>query len=280
MENNGRIARVQAQQQEAAVSRSPLGKLKALLGTDEVKKRLSETMKENAGAFSASIIELFNSDRYLAQCEPAQVIAECFKAASLRLPMNKQLGFAYVVPYKDNKLGRYAPQFQLGYRGYIQLAQRSGAYKYINCDVVYEGELCGRDKITGEIDLSGERKSDTIVGYFAFFELLNGFRKTLYMSYDEMVAHAKKYSKAYGRGPWQSDFDAMALKTCLRLLLSKYGIMSVDMERAVITEYSADTLPTPDADYDNVPEADSNDEESSPIDIEADEETGEVTADA
>ena len=234
---------------------TPLQRLKGLLDTDEMKKRLSETLKENAGAFSASIIELFTSDNLIKQCSPDLVIAECLKGASLKLPINKQLGFAYVVPFKNNKEGgRYEPQFQLGYKGYIQLAMRTGAYKCINTDIVYEGELVSKDKLTGNIDLTGERTSNNIIGYFAHFETVNGFSKTLYMSKDEVLSHAQKRSKTFYNGkfsgPWATDFDAMAQKTCIRLLLSKYGIMSVEMSQAVtVDEYSASDIKMPSDDY-------------------------------
>lgn len=263
----------------------PVDRLKGLLDREDVKRRIQETMKENAGAFSSSIVELFTSDGKIGQCDPALVIAEAVKGASLKLPINKQLGFAYLVPYKDkNRGGELIPQFQLGYKGYIQLAMRSGSYKYINCDKVYEGEFIRADKLTGEIDLSGMKASDKIVGYFAYIETLNGFKKTLYMSYDEMVEHARKFSKSTynGRlgGVWASDFDAMALKTCIRLLISKYGIMSVDMQSA----YIADTTPaeqyveTPDTP--DITDVDSNDAPPVNIDIMPEvDENGEVIAD-
>ena len=129
-------------------------------------------------------------------------------------------------------------------KGYIQLCMRTGAYRYINADVVYEGELVKHDKLTGEIEIDpAQRISDKKIGYFAFIETLNGFRKTLFMTIEEVTKHAEQYSKSYGNknSVWATDFDAMALKTCLRLLLSKYGVMSVEMQRAYI-EDSADTV--------------------------------------
>jgi len=267
MENNGRIAKAQAQHNPAAVK--PLDKLKSILASDNVKSRLAATMNENAGAFSSSIIELFTSDSKLSQCDPIAVTGEALKAAALKLPINKQLGFAYIIPYRDSKANALVPQFQLGYKGYIQLAMRSGAYKHINCDAVYEGELVSSDKLTGNIDLSGTRTGDTVIGYFGYIETLNGFSKTLYMSYDEMVAHAKKYSKSTYNGKlggvWASDFDSMAKKTCLRLLIGKYGIMSVDMQQAFI----ADT--TPAEQYTDIPDVEDNE----PLNIAVDE-NGEV----
>lgn len=222
----------------------PIERLKNILAAESVQEQFKSVLKENAGAFVASIIDLYNTDRTLQMCEPKNVVMEALKAASLKLPINKQLGFAWIVPYRDRKTGQYIPTFQLGYKGYIQLCMRTGAYKYINADVVYEGELVKQDKLTGEIEIDPtQRKSDKKIGYFAFIETLNGFRKTLYMSMDEIIKHAKQFSKSYGNenSVWATDFDSMALKTCLRLLLSKYGIMSVEMQKAYI-EDNADTV--------------------------------------
>jgi len=228
---------------KTAVAR-PIDKLKYILAAQSVQEQFQSVLKENAGAFVASIIDLYNTDRTLQMCDPKNVVMEALKAASLKLPINKQLGFAWIVPYRDGKTGQYIPTFQLGYKGYVQLCMRTGAYRYINADVVYEGELVKHDKLTGEIEIDPEKRTgDKKVGYFAFIETLNGFRKTLYMSVEEVIKHAQQYSKSYSskNSVWATDFDAMALKTCLRLLLSKYGVMSVEMQRAYI-EDSADTV--------------------------------------
>ncbi|HHV63846.1 MAG TPA: recombinase [Peptococcaceae bacterium] len=228
---------------KTAVAR-PIDRLKNILAAQSVQEQFKAVLQENAGAFVASIIDLYNTDKTLQMCDPKSVVMEALKAASLKLPINKQLGFAWIVPYRDRKSGQYIPTFQLGYKGYIQLCMRTGAYRYINADVVYEGELVKQDKLTGEIEIDPEqRKSDKKIGYFAFIETLNGFRKTLYMSVEEVAKHGEKYSKSYGHeaSVWATDFDAMALKTCLRLLLSKYGIMSIEMQRAYI-EDSSDTV--------------------------------------
>ena len=222
----------------------PIDRLKNILAAESVQEQFKSVLRENAGAFVASIIDLYNTDKTLQLCDPKNVVMEALKAASLKLPINKQLGFAWIVPYRDGKTGQYIPSFQLGYKGYIQLCMRTGAYRYINADVVYEGELVKHDKLTGEIEIDpSKRTSDKKIGYFAFIETLNGFRKTLYMSVEEVTKHAQQYSKSYGskNSVWASDFDAMALKTCLRLLLSKYGVMSVEMQRAYI-EDSTDTV--------------------------------------
>ena len=219
----------------------PIEKLKNILAAQSVQEQFKSVLRENSGAFVASIIDLYNTDRTLQMCDPKNVVMEALKAASLKLPINKQLGFAWIVPYRDGRTGQYIPTFQLGYKGYIQLCMRTGAYRYINADVVYEGELVKNDKLTGEIEIDpSQRTSDKKVGYFAFIETLNGFRKSLYMSVEEVTKHAEQYSKSYGskNSVWATDFDAMALKTCLRLLLSKYGIMSIEMQRAYIEDSS------------------------------------------
>lgn len=165
---------------------------------------------------------------------------EALKAATLRLPINKNLGFAYIVPYRNK--GKAEPQMQIGYKGLIQLAMRTGEYRYLNADVVYEGELKSYDKLTGHMDLNGERKGDKVVGYFAYLELLNGFSKTVYWTKEQVIEHAKRFSKSYSSqySPWQTDFDSMALKTVLRNLITKWGIMSVEMVQAVDRDIEAD----------------------------------------
>ena len=240
----GLIQKATKTNEESKALARPIDKLKHILAAQSVQEQFQSVLKENAGAFVASIIDLYNTDKTLQMCDPKNVVMEALKAASLKLPINKQLGFAWIVPYRDGRTGQYIPTFQLGYKGYVQLCMRTGAYKYINADVVYEGELIKHDKLTGEIEIDPEKRiSDKKVGYFAFIETLNGFRKTLYMTVEEVIKHAEQYSKSYGdkSSVWATDFDAMALKTCLRLLLSKYGIMSVEMQQAYIQD-SADSV--------------------------------------
>jgi recombination protein RecT len=232
-----------AKNNKPAVER-PVDRLKMILDAPTVQAQFKSVLAENSGAFVASIIDLYNNDKYLQVCDAKQVVMEALKAASLKLPVNKQLGFAWIVPYKDNKTGTVVPTFQIGYKGYLQLCMRTGAYRHINADCVYEGELVSADKLTGEIVIdTSQRSGDKKVGYFAFIETLNGFRKTLYMSTSEIDEHARKYSKNYNSkfSTWATDFDAMALKTCLRLLLSKYGVMSVEMQSAYVAD-SSDTV--------------------------------------
>lgn len=221
---------------ELSKNLSPVQKLKSVLSAESVQEQFRNALKENANSFVASLIDLYASDKYLQECNPNQVVMEALKAATLKLPINKQLGFAYIVPYKK------VPQFQLGYKGYIQLAMRTGQYKYLNAGIVYEGMEVKKDILTGKVEISGEPKSDKAIGYFTYMELLNGFSKTLYMTKDEIINHAKKHSKSYGNknSAWSTNFDEMAMKTTTRLLLSKFGILSTDMI-AALTSDTADT---------------------------------------
>lgn len=199
--------------------------LQGLLGTEQVKNRFEELLGKKAPGFVSSLLAVVNNNKLLAKAEPKTVISAGAMAAALDLPINQNLGFAYIVPYGNQA------QFQMGYKGYIQLAMRTGQYKNINADVVYEGEIKNVNRFTGEFEF-GERTSDTVVGYMAYFKLTNGFEKYLYMTLEEMQAHAKRYSKNYkgGTDKWGlTDFHTMAIKTVLKRLLSKYGILSIEM---------------------------------------------------
>jgi len=219
---------------------TPVQRLKTALSAESVREQFRNALQDSAPLFIASLIDIYGSDRNLQECEPAAVIMEALKAATLRLPINKNLGFAYIVPYRNR--GKAEPQMQIGYKGLIQLAMRTGEYRYLNADVVYEGELKSYDKLTGHMDLSGERKSNEVVGYFAYLELLNGFSKAVYWTKEQVIEHAKRFSKSYSSqySPWQTDFDSMALKTVLRNLITKWGIMSVEMVQAVDRDIEAD----------------------------------------
>lgn len=203
--------------------------LKVALNEDYIQNQLKSALADNSAAFAASVIDLYTSEKYLQECDPKQVIMQAMKAAVLKLPVIKSLGYAYVIAY--NKV----PSFQIGYKGLIQLAIRSGEYRHINADVVYEGEYKTSNKLTGEYDLNGQAKSSNVIGFFAYFELKNGFSKTLYMTRERVDSHARKYSKSYNTAssPWKGEFDAMAIKTVLRLLLTKWGYLSTDMIKAI-----------------------------------------------
>lgn len=218
--------------------------IKSLLSQDSVKRRFEEMLGRRAAGFMSSIINLVNSDVNLQKCDPKKVLGCAAIAASMDLPIDRNLGFAWIIPYKDNRKGTVEPQFQMGYKGYIQLAMRTGQYKTINACEVYEGEIKHHNRFTGEIEFDpAGRKSDKIIGYVAYFKLLNGFEKYYYMTIEQIEAHARRYSQGYGKpwSRWTTDFEAMALKTVLKLLLSKYGILSIEMQTALQADQAAVT---------------------------------------
>lgn len=198
--------------------------LKGMLEMPAYKNKFNEMLGKKAAGFMSSIIAVTNNNKYLAKANPATVIGAAAQAAMLDLPINQSLGFAYIVPYGSEA------QFQLGYKGYIQLAQRSGQYVDIGAKTVYEGELEYENRLLDKFKF-GERTGDKVIGYLAYFRLTNGFEKMLFMTLDEMIAHAKRYSKNYkgGSDKWGlTDFDTMAEKTVLKRLLSKYGPLSIE----------------------------------------------------
>ena len=211
----------------------PIDKLKNILSTGSVRDQFKNAMGENSPLFVASLIDIYGSDTALQKCEPSAVVMEALKAAVLKLPLNKSLGFAWLIAYKIK--GKFTPNFQIGYRGYTQLALRSGFYKYINTDILYEGHEVQKDLLTGNCQITGKAKNNKAIGYFAYIELLNGFCKSVFWTKKEVEAHAKRYSKSYTSSfsPWKSDFDQMATKTVLTALLKKYGILSVEMASAL-----------------------------------------------
>jgi recombination protein RecT len=236
------------QRQERNVT--PVARLKNVLANDSVQEQFRNALADNASLFTASLIDLYASDTYLQNCDPQLVVMEALKAATLKLPINKSLGFAYIVPYK--KKGKQIPQFQIGYKGMIQLAMRTGQYRFINAGYVYEGEFIGENRLTGEVNLSGEKISDEVVGYFAYIQTINGFTKTAYMSVSDMEQHGRKYSKAYSNkyAPWQTEPHKMGRKTMLRQLLGTYGIMSVEMSAAFESESLVDEEVVQDEQFD------------------------------
>lgn len=222
--------------------------LKGMLEMPAYKNKFNEMLGKKAAGFMSSIIAVTNNNKYLAKANPATVIGAAAQAAMLDLPINQSLGFAYIVPYGNEA------QFQLGYKGYIQLAQRSGQYVDIGAKTVYEGELEYENRLLDKFKF-GERTSDKVIGYLAYFRLTNGFEKMLFMELDDMIAHAKKYSKNYkgGTDKWGlTDFNTMAEKTVLKRLLSKYGplsIESIQMSQALSNDGSVISM-NKDGDFD------------------------------
>lgn len=221
MENNQQLANTQ--------EKNPL---KAYFGTDLIKQKFTEILGKKAPGFIASILQITGNNELLAKADPVSIFNAAATAATLDLPLNNNLGFAYIVPYKGKA------QFQMGYKGFIQLAQRSGQFKTIASTPIYEGQLIEQNPLTGYVFDFTKPKSDKVIGYAAYFELINGFHKTLYMTKEELLGHGTKYSQSFqkGFGLWKDDFDAMASKTVLKLLLSKFAPLSIEMQRAVISD--------------------------------------------
>jgi len=262
------------------VQARPVDRLKMILKSPSIEEQFQNALKENASLFASSLIELFAGDSYLQTCSPQLVVMEALKAATLRLPLNKNLGFAWIIPYKGK------PQFQLGWRGIVQLALRTGQYRNINCGPVFEGELKRIDKLSGALDLTGVATSDVEIGYFAFFELVNGYTKVEYWTREKVENHAIKYNQECKKakalvGNWKEHFSKRASSTVLKHLIKNYGIMSVEMEDAFRKADSNDSSVF-DAEYTEM--ANTEPLESTPIveptskEIEeVDPETGEVT---
>lgn len=209
--------------------------LSKYLNSDNVRKRIEQLVGENTDSWITTVINIASSNSMLKNCDPKTIVFAAIQSVALKLPLDKNLGFAYIVPYKN------AAQFQMGYKGFIQLAMRSGQYKTMNVVIVHEGQLIENNMLTGEIVFDYNAKTnDKIIGYAAYFRLVNGYEKTLYMSFDEVEKHGKRFSQSYkkGFGLWKDNFDDMALKTVIKLLLSKWGILSVDMQHAIKNDQS------------------------------------------
>ncbi len=206
---------------------------KELMRSDEIQARFREILDKNAPAFIASVLNTLYLSDYLRDSEPNSVIISALTAAALGLPVDNNLGFAYLVPYREK--GVKIARFQLGWRGYVQLAQRSGQYRLLNATEIYAGQEIRQNQLTGQIVLNGNRTGDQVIGYVAYFQLVNGFEKFIYMTIEEVTAHAKRYSKSYGdpKSAWTTNFDEMAKKTVVRRLLSKYGPLSIQMQQAI-----------------------------------------------
>lgn len=257
------------QQAQVPAKTKKVDVLKGILNAPSVVEQFQNALAKNAPTFIASVIDLYNGDSKLQLCDPKAVVMEALKAAVLKLPINKALGYAYIIPFNNSKKDERGnwikvmePTFQMGYKGYIQLAMRTGQYRTLNADMVYDGELRKVNKLTGEIAFDGEKVSDKVIGYFCYFELLNGFSKTLYMTVEQMAAHAKRYSKGLKSETtvenlmnlanlpvaadsktvgWMGNFHGMALKTVIRILLSKYGYLSIEMQQAFGDDIQGDT---------------------------------------
>lgn len=212
------------------------------LAQEAVKQNVESVVgQKDAQRFISSVVSAVQTNPQLAECTNSSILSAALLGHSLNLPQSPQIGMFYLVPFKG-KNGTEAT-FQLSYRGMLQLAMRSGQYKAINVTDIREKELVSYDPIEDTYEFEPEkniteREKLPVIGYFAYFEMINGFKKGIYWPKEKIDAHAKKYSASYRNGwsssLWKSDFDAMARKTMLRQLISKWGIMSVDMERAYV----------------------------------------------
>jgi len=247
-----------ADQQKQQTGLTVAAQVKQTLSEEGVKKKFTEVLGQKAPQFMASILNVVAGSAQLRQCSSNSILSAAFVAATYDLPIDPNLGFSAIVPYNNNKYNpqtkqwekRMEAQFQIMYKGFIQLAIRSGYYKRMNYAVVYEDELKSYNPITGEIafvedfsncSMRAEGDEKKVAGYYARFELTTGYVQELFMSRSAVENHARKYSQAYRydlnnnkkSSKWSTDFEAMALKTVIKLLLSKWGILSVDMQRAI-----------------------------------------------
>lgn len=249
--------------QNSLANRSQKTGITAYLTQDAVKRQINSVVGgKNGTRFISSIVSAVQVTPALQDCTNPSILSAALLGEALNLSPSPQLGQFYMVPFDNRKKGVKEAQFQLGYKGYIQLAERSGYYKKLNAMAIKEGELIRYDPLNEEIQVElieddVVREETPSMGYYAMFEYENGFRKTMYWSKKKMAAHAEKYSKAFsknggmkslwlleqGKIPekdmwkyssfWFTDFDGMALKTMLRQLISKWGIMSIDLQTAV-----------------------------------------------
>lgn len=220
---------------------TPIKQLKTMLSSDSIKSRFKEILGQKAPGFISSILSVANGNTMLQGAEAQSVLNAAVIAATLDLPINPNLGYAAIVPYNDRKKGTCVAQFQLQYKGLVELCLRSGQFASLIDEVVYEGQLVRKNKFTGEYIFDEDAKtSDKVIGYMAYFRLVNGFEKTFYMTLEEVEKHAKTYSQTYknGYGVWKDSFDCMARKTVLKLLLSKYAPKSIQMQQALTFDQS------------------------------------------
>lgn len=236
----------QQPQKQYTPAEQGLQKIKNIMNSEQVMKKFTDMMGKNATGFIVSVLQIVANNEKLAVCEPQSLYNSAGMAATLNLPINSNFQFAHIVPYKEWRMsdqGKYQvsiAQFQMGWRGYVQLAQRTGQYKAIEVTDVREGELKSKDRLTGEcvfewIEDDDERMKLPIIGYVSYFKLLSGFEKALYWTRAKLLGHAKKYSKTYDQqdGKWNTDEDAMCRKTMIKTLLSGFGPMSVEISTAI-----------------------------------------------
>ena len=218
-----------------AVATKAASGLGVMIGSKSVQERFEKMLGKKSAGFLSSLLTLVNNNNLLQKANPTSVLAAAATAASLDLPVNPSLGLAWIVPYGNGA------QFQLGYRGAIALAMRSGQMKSIVMTEVYEGECKCWNRFTETFEF-GDRVSDNIIGYYARFETVNGFVKATFWTKEEVLKHAKRFSKSFNRGPWQTDFDATAKKTVLLSIIKTYAPMSIEMQNAFESDEKVATV--------------------------------------
>lgn len=238
--------------------------MKDFFQREDVVQKFQELLGKRASSYLTSVLSVVSQSELLAKADPKTVYMAALTSATLDLPINQNLGFAYIVPYK-NKSWIHEAQFQMGYKGFIQLALRSGQFQTISATPIYEGQLIEENPLTWFVFDWKAKKSDVVIGYASYFKLLNWFEKTLYMTRAEIERHANNYSaqfKKYQSGLWKDKFDEMATKTVIKLLLSKFAPLSVEMQKAVIADQGVlqdenfDEVDYPDNDQWAIAEAD------------------------
>ena len=214
---------------------------KQFFNSPAVKQKFSEVVNGNGQQFVASLLSVVSNNSLFAKATNESIMTAAMKAAVLNLPIEPSLGYAYIVPYKNQA------QFQIGYKGLIQLAQRSGQVTRLNAGEIYESQYKGFNPLTEdlEVDMSAiPKEKEKVVGYFAFMRLANGFEKTVFWTKERVQAHGKKYSQSFSSkySPWQSDFDAMARKTVLKHMLSTYAPLSTELQDAIVADNEDSTV--------------------------------------
>ncbi|GAA5348304.1 recombinase RecT [Streptococcus uberis] len=224
---------------------------KDFFNAPNVQKKIAEVVQGSSKQFTASLLSIVNNSNLLSEASNESIMNAAMKAAVLNLPIEPSLGFAYIVPYnRSYKQGNQwfkvnEAQFQIGYKGLIQLAIRSGQFKSINSGKIYKSQFKKYDPMFEKIEVDFSQEQDEVAGYFASFELLNGFRKFTYWTKEETEAHGRRFSKSYDKGPWSTDFDAMSQKTVLKDILSKYAPLSVEMKEALVADNESEDMTRP-----------------------------------
>lgn len=235
--------------------------MKEFFNDPGVRAKVESVIGKRAPQFITSVLQIASSNSLLVNAEPSSVLNAAMVAATLDLPLNNNLGFAYIVPYSNRQPDgskKVIAQFQIGYKGFIQLAQRSGQFRTISACAVYEGQILNNNPLTGITFDFSAKTSDKVIGFASYFELINGFQKTLYLTIEEVQGHGKKFSKNYDNGLWKTDFESMAMKTVIKLLLAKYAPLSIEMQRAVVTDQAQVIDPVGEVQYVDNPVEEAN----------------------